>query len=320
MQKIRRWAALLALTLILGAAAPAQARAETADIQAGQVVLSSGTLNVRAAPSTSGRRLTGLTNGSYVTLHSRSGDWWYAEYAAGQFGYCHADYIRILDATAATVTASALNVRTGPGTSHTRQTSLARGTQVLVLSTASGWSRILYRGNRTGYVSSSYLSGSGSSGYAAVALSVPDFKQTDARWASVTLGSSGKTIAAIGCATTGIAMLESHRTGTTIYPDAMAKQLRYTASGSVYWPSHYTAVTSSAGYLSRLYDLLAQGKPVLLGMKKANGSQHWVVVTGFVGGDLTAGNFTIHDPGSASRTRLSQFVAAYPNFYKFFHY
>lgn len=32
-------------------------------------------------------------------------------------------------------------------------------------------------------------------------------------------------------------MMESFRMGRTIYPDAMAKELTYTPSGSLYWPS-----------------------------------------------------------------------------------
>jgi hypothetical protein len=65
---------------------------------------------------------------------------------------------------------------------------------------------------------------------------------------------------------------------------------------------------------------LKQGKPVLLGAKNVYGSQHWVVITGFAGGSLTAANFTIHDPGSNSRTSLQQFLNVYPNFYKYFYY
>ena len=115
-------------------------------------------------------------------------------------------------------------------------------------------------------------------------------------------------------------MVESYRQGKTITPDAMAKQLRYTSGGSVYWPSHYTVTTSSSGYLSRIYDLLKQGKPVLLGATNRYGSQHWVVIRGFTGGSLTPANFTIHDPGTYSRTTLQQFLEIYPNFYKYFHY
>ena len=324
---MKRSLSILISVLILLSLAAQPASAADAGSQAGQVSVSYGSLNVRASASSSSGLLTSLSKGSYVTLISRSGSWWRVEYAAQKYGYCHADYIKTLSSTAATVKVSgSLNVRSGPGTSYARTGSLSGGTVVLVLSTDGGWSRVLYSGTKTGYVSAQYLSGSGSgssgssSGYSAVKLSVPSYKQTDSRWANVTLGSSGKTIASIGCTTTGIAMMESYRTGTTIYPGAMAKKLRYTSSGSVYWPSDYTAVTSSSGYLSRIYDLLKSGKPVLLGAKNQYGSQHWVVITGFTGGSLTAANFTINDPGSNSRTTLSQFLSAYPTFYKYFHY
>ena len=60
---------------------------------------------------------------------------------------------------------------------------------------------------------------------------------------------------------------------------------------------------------------------MLFGAKNASGSQHWVVVTGYTGGSsLSASGFTIHDPGSHSRTNLQQFLNAYPTFYKYFHY
>jgi len=99
----------------------------------------------------------------------------------------------------------------------------------------------------------------------------------------------------------------------------MARKLRYTSSGNVYWPSNYKVVTSSSSYLSKIYNLLKQGKPVLLGAKNFYGGQHWVVVTGFTGGTLTASNFTINDPG-VNRTTLQQFLNSYPNFYKYFYY
>ena len=152
-----------------------------------------------------------------------------------------------------------------------------------------------------------------------MALSVPNFKQTDSRWSGTYIGASGKTFAQIGCATTAVAMMESYRTGSTIYPDAMSKKLTYTSSGNLYWPSHYATVTSYS--LSAIYAKLKEGKPVLLGAKNSYGSQHWVVITGFTGGStLTASGFTIHDPGSNSRTTLQQFLNLYPTFYKYFHY
>ena len=309
---------ILTLAVLLGMLClPVQAAAM--DSYAGAVTTSGNSLNVRSAPSTASSVVGSLKKGSFVTLLSRSGSWWQVEFGRNQIGYCHADYITPVQGMPVQVAVdSALTVRSGPGTSFTPVNYLGRGAVVLRLTESNGWSRILFHGTKTGYVSSQYLT-SGQEG-GAVRLSVPNFKQTDSRWANVTIGASGKTMAKIGCATTAIAMMESHRTGSPITPDVMAKKLNYTSSGSVYWPGHYTTVTSSSGYLSKILRLLQQGKPVLFGAKNAYGTQHWVVITGFTGGSVTAENFTVNDPGSNSRTTLQQFLSAYPTFYKYFHY
>lgn len=313
----------LCMLLLLGMLfMPNRAYATTLRSRAGAVTTSGGNLNVRSNASTVSAVVASLKKGSYITLIAKSGNWWKVEYENGKYGYCHADYITPIEGKPVTVSAAvSLNIRSGPGTGYSKIGSLSTGEAVIQLSSSNGWSRVLYHGTKTGYVSSQYLSGNASAQYPAVSLGVPSFKQTDSRWANVTIGSSGKTMAKIGCATTAIAMMESFRTGKTIYPDAMAKKLRYTSSGSVYWPGDYTAVTSSAGYLSKIYNLLRAGKPVLLGAKTAAGGQHWVVVTGYTGGsNLIASGFTIHDPGSNTRVTLQQFLNAYPVFYKFFHY
>ena len=289
------------------------------DSSAGKVTTSGSVLNIRKSSSTDTPVVSTLKNGSTITLLSKSGTWWYVEYADGKYGYCHAGYITPIGGTPATVAVSSgtLNVRSGPSTSYSKTGALPKGETVIVLSNSGSWSHILYSGTKTGYVSSPYLSQGGNT----ISLSVPYYRQNDSRWSGVKLGNSGQTIGQIGCATTGIAMMESYRTGTTIYPDAMSRQLRYTSSGSVYWPSHYTAMTSSSGYLQAIYAQLQEGNAVLFGAKTSGGKQHWVVITGYQGGTpLTASGFTIHDPGTASRTNLQQFLNAYPVFYKYFLY
>ena len=286
--------------------------------KAGIVITAGSNLNVRFSPTAGSTVLAKLSKGSYVTLVSKAGAWWQVEYAKGRYSYCHGDYIREVSSNTASVTTggSNLNVRSGGGAGYARIGSLPKGEQVVILSSAGGWSRILYHGTKTGWVSSQYLSAG-----SAISLAVPSFKQTDSRWANVIIGSSGKTMAQIGCATTAIAMMESYRTGAVTTPAAMAQKLRYTASGSVYWPSHYSVVTNPSGYLSTVYALLKAGKPVLFGARNSYGGQHWVVITGYSGGStLSPADFTILDPGSGSRTTLQQFLRDYPNFYKFFHY
>jgi len=291
--------------------------------KAGAVTTASSVLNVRQRASSDSAIVYTLRKGSYITLLSKSGSWWKVEYAKEQYGYCHTNYITVVEGTPKTVNTSYgnLNIRSGAGTYYARIGILSKGENVIALYAVDDWTRILYNGTKTGYVSTAYLkSASSSGGYSVISLNVPSFKQTDPRWRDTYIGSSGKTIAQIGCATTAIAMMESYRTGSTVYPDTMAKRLNYTSSGSVYWPSNYTAVINSSGYLKNIYQKLSQGKPVLFGAKNSRGGQHWVVITGFSGGNLSAENFTINDPGSNSRTNLQSFLNLYPTFYKYFYY
>ena len=315
---IRKILSVCFVLMVLLFASP-EAGAASVSAKAGAVTTSSGALNVRAEAFSGAPVVATLKKGSYITLISKSGSWWKVEYAEGKYGYCHSDYITIVEGTPVTVTtgSGSLNVRSGPGTNYPKTAALAKGEVVLFLRESAGWSRVLYHGTKTGYVSARYLSNY----YRAVSLAVPNYKQTDPRWADVPVAESGKPMSQIGCATTAIAMMESLRTGTSVYPDKMMQKLRYTPGGDVYWPAYYQAVTSGSGYLSGIYKRLQQGKPVLLGCRDTYGKQHWVVVTGYTGGTaLTADRFTIHDPGTWSRTNLKQFISAFPVFYKYFHY
>ena len=317
----------IVLTLIITLSVvvmPIKSYGATLTSQAGIVSVSSGVHNVRKSASTSSTVVATLPRNSYVTLISQSGNWYYVEYADGKYGYCHKDYIKLDSGKTATVktNSTSLNVRSGAGTNYAIKDLIPKGEIVIILSTTNGWSKILYNGNKTGFVSSQYLSSNSTpSSYPKKTLNVPSFKQTDSRWANVKIGTSGKTIGQIGCVTTAIAMMESYRTGTTIYPDAMSKKLSYSSSGNVYWPSNYIAVTSSNGYLSKIYEKLKEGKPVLFGAKKSSGTQHWVVITGYSGGDtLTTSGFIINDPGSSRRTNLQHLLNEYPTLYKYFYY
>ncbi len=310
---------LSVLIMVFALVMPIKTSAATMSSKAGIVATESDNLNVRKTASTKGTILTSLKKGSYITLISKSGDWWYVEYSKGKYGYCHLDYIKTKSGTAKRVNLSSgtLNVRSKAGTSQKIVGSLSNNQIVIVLSESDGWSRVLYDGTKTGFVSSKYLS---SSSVKTVKLSVPSFKQTDSRWANVKIGSSGKTISQIGCATTAIAMVESYRQGKTITPDVMSKRLKYTSSGSVYWPSHYTVVTSSSGYISKIKSKIDSKKPILFGAKNKYGAQHWVVVIGYTGSGNKTSDFLINDPGSNKRTTLAQFLSAYPTFYKYFSY
>ncbi|MGM9970557.1 MAG: SH3 domain-containing protein [Anaeroplasma sp.] len=297
-----------------------KASASSYNIKAGIVTTSGGNLNVRSNPSTSASIIGKIKNSNYLTIIRQEGSWYYVEYLENNFGYVHKDYINVTSSNAMQVKTQGgnLNVRSGPSTSYSIIESISNNDYVIVLQNSSGWAKVLFEGNKTGYVSNTYLKSNEI--YPAKKLNVVSFKQYDSRWANNIIGNSNKTIKQSGCLLTSMAMSESYRKSTTITPPIMMKSLSFTSSGDMYWPSNYTQSTSS-NYLTIIYNQLKQGKPVILGAKTKSGSQHWVLVYGYNGGNtLTPSGFLIHDPGSDTRSTLAHLFDSYPNFYKIAYY
>ena len=307
---MKRFLSLALVCLLLAAAAlPAFGAADTP--AAAKVKTGGANLNVRAGASTLQPIVAKLTDGAWVTLLSKSGDWWQVRYDETHTGYCHAAYLAARAASfRTTVSATALNVRKGAGTNYAVKTTLSCGEDVAVLSEANGWSHILCYGTTSGYVASRYLAPR------AVSFDVPRYLQTDARWKNVAVGTAGGTIGSIGCTTTCLAMTESFRTGKTVTPKEMASTLRYAAGGALYWPADYETALAEADVLRQILGVLQSGRPVIFGGKKESGTQHWCVVTGWDGAALTDAAFTVNDPASSKRTTLAAFRALYPTAYK----
>ena len=124
-------------------------------------------LNVRKGPGTSYSKVTTLSKGTAVTVHSTS-DGWSKITANGVEGYVSSEYLSSKKPSSSNGSTSTtktmyvtpdvgLNVRKGPGTSYSKITKLSKGTAVTVHSTSNGWSKITANGVE-GYVSSEYLS------------------------------------------------------------------------------------------------------------------------------------------------------------------
>lgn len=309
-------AALMLICIITVQLLPLSVSASAATSYAGIVATSSSGLNVRSSASQSASIVGSLKKGSYVTLISKTGSWWLVEYRDGKTGYCHSDYIKTVSATQGNVKLSSgyLNVRSGTGTSYSVTDKLYNGEKVYILTDYGTWVRILFDGNEIGYVNENYITTSSRNSTSSyLKLSVPYYSQTDSRWSSVKLGSSGKTLGKIGCTTTCLAMTESYRKGTVVRPDTISYSLSYSSSGSLYWPSNYTTTTSVS--YSKIRSLLQEGKPVILGLRTSSYSTHWVVVTGYSGD-----TYYVNDPGSSSRTTLGSVLEKYPYFYKLAYY
>ena len=130
----------------------------------GTVDTGSSILRVRSEGSTAGSVLAKLTSGVEVEVLSVTEDGWYQITCDGVTGYVSGDYLVVNEEDAANlpvegspiylkVTASALNVRSGPGTDYDRVRKLTAGAVVMAVEEASdGWYQI-----EDGYVSAEYV-------------------------------------------------------------------------------------------------------------------------------------------------------------------
>ncbi len=128
-------------------------------------IVTATTLNVRSGAGTNYSKIGTLSKGDEVSVISESNGWAKIKYN-GTNAYVSSEYIvSKSDSGSSTesiksykvVNATTLNVRSGPGTSYSKITTISYGTEVGVISESNGWSKINYNG-KTGYVSSQYLS------------------------------------------------------------------------------------------------------------------------------------------------------------------
>ena len=114
-------------------------------------VVTANQLNVRSGPSLSSSITGSLVKNQKVEVLETSGDWYRTNY-----GWVNKNYVQLVSAASSnntgTVTASSLNVRSGPGTNFKCLASLQRGQTVTILENQGGWYRI-----SSGWVSANYI-------------------------------------------------------------------------------------------------------------------------------------------------------------------
>lgn len=123
-----------------------------------------GYVNLRSGPSLDYTVVTRVTSGMTIRILDDSYEWNYVTVPQGGYtGYMH-DSLIDRDVSTATVTTrngGKVNVRSGPSSSYGSVGSLPSGTRVSVLNKGNGWYQIA-GGGVTGFMSTSYLSGTGS--------------------------------------------------------------------------------------------------------------------------------------------------------------
>ncbi len=126
----------------------------------GTVNAEGSSLRVRSQANTNSAVLGSLSHGTQVEVNAVTESGWYQIFYNGAAGYVSGDYLTVADAAQlpvekepvyARVTASALNVRSGPGTDYEKTDKLSAGTVVEVLEESNGWYKI-----DSGYISAEY--------------------------------------------------------------------------------------------------------------------------------------------------------------------
>ena len=104
-------------------------------------VVTANELNVRSGPSLTSQKVGSLVKNQKVEVLETSGDWYRTNY-----GWINKNYVQLVGAASAnntgTVKASALNVRSGPGTSYSKVGILRLGETVTIYENSNGWYRI----------------------------------------------------------------------------------------------------------------------------------------------------------------------------------
>lgn len=120
-------------------------------------------LNVRTGPGTSYKAVGYVTKGTKLTILGKSGSWYKINYK-GATRYVSTSYVTVSGQSSGntstsrtgTVTASALNVRSGPGTNYKIVSRLVRNNKVTITGTSGKWYKIRLN-NTTAYVHSDYI-------------------------------------------------------------------------------------------------------------------------------------------------------------------
>ena len=132
------------------------------DSHASEIRITTARVHFRTGAGTNYSSMGVLDTGVKVTYISKSGNWTKVQYNS-KTGYICSDYLKKESSTSTTtntmyVTASAgLNLRKGPSISYAVIKTLSKGTEVTVVSSSNGWSKVNV-GGVSGYVSSDYLS------------------------------------------------------------------------------------------------------------------------------------------------------------------
>ena len=119
-------------------------------------------VNLRAGASTKHKVIVTIPKGKNVTYISKSGSWYKVKYG-NKTGFVSSTYLKKAPTSKPTTqttvtyqTTANVNLRAGTSTKHKVIVTIPKGKSVSYISKSGSWYKVKY-GNKTGFVSSSYL-------------------------------------------------------------------------------------------------------------------------------------------------------------------
>ena len=159
MKRLKRIAAMVLALVLSFSALPMNAFAAS-EVKYGIAYVDATSLRLRSEASTTSKIVDTAYDNEVVVVLSKHGDWYKVIYNL-QEGYMHSDYLKVKTAADAELgygkfNANSVNVRSGPGTSHSSITRGSRGDKAYIIGINDGWYKIIF-GEKIGYIRSDYL-------------------------------------------------------------------------------------------------------------------------------------------------------------------
>ena len=156
---IRIASLVLALFLFIGITAPA-ARAAGGERKQGIAFVTASSLRLRSGASSATATIDYASKNEVVVVLGKTGQWYKVIYNL-RTGYMHSDYLRFTARENAElgygrVNGSTVNVRSGPGTSHSAISQVRLNDRAYIIGINNQWFKVI-SGSHIGYIRSDYL-------------------------------------------------------------------------------------------------------------------------------------------------------------------
>ena len=158
--KIRnRIVSLLLAMVLLVSAIPMNVFA-AGDVMYGIGFITGSKVRLRSEADTDSKIIDNATKGEVVVVISKHDEWYKVIFNLKE-GYIHGDYVNVSTTANAElgygkVTASAVKIRSGAGTSYSELNKAKRGEKLYIVGMKDGWYRVIFD-KTVGYVRSDYL-------------------------------------------------------------------------------------------------------------------------------------------------------------------